>query len=265
VITIERNLAGIVPYRAVFFPTDSVVGEISENLRSPWIARLFWSSTALERAPRVVRHQRTATVCVNLSPPPDELFKRIAKNGRYDIRQAEKMGDRLRIACNEPGSSDEFLELFNSFARVHRQVRTITSAVLRRYQDYSDTFLGYCDERLICGHLMLRDTNLGRARLLMSANRRLEDRETARLCGIANRFLHWHEIRCYRAEGFEVYDFGGIRDDHNDGITQFKMSFGGEVKSEHTYWCAGSPWLGRTALRVLDAIRARRVAAVTAQ
>lgn len=264
-ITIERNLGGIVPYRTVFFPTDSVVGEISENLRSPWIARLFWSSTERERARRVIRHQRTATVCIDLSRPLDELFKGIAKNGRYDIRQAEKMGDRLRISCNEPGSGDEFLELFNSFARVHRQVRAITSAVLQRYQDYSDIFLGYYDGRLICGHLMLRDTNLGRARLLMSANRRLEDRETARVCGIANRFLHWYEIRSYRAEGFEVYDLGGIREDRNDGITQFKMSFGGEVRSEHTYWCAGNPWLGRTALRVLDAMRARRLAVVAAQ
>ncbi len=93
---------------------------------------------------------------------------------------------------------------------------------------------------------------IGRARLLYSASRRFDDRETSRLSGTLNRFLHWHEICAYREEGFSTYDLGGIKDDKSNGITQFKMSFGGDVVKEHTYLCAGIPWVGRTARALFE-------------
>lgn len=94
-------------------------------------------------------------------------------------------------------------------------------------------------------HIFLRDAEAGRARLLHSANRRLQEPEKARLCADLNRFLHWHEVRVYRDDGFHLYDFGGINEDRTDGIARFKMSFGGDLLREYTYLCAGFPWLGR--------------------
>jgi len=73
-----------------------------------------------------------------------------------------------------------------------------------------------------------------------------------------NRFLHWHEICAYREERFATYDLGGIKEDKTNGITQFKMSFGGEVSKEHTYLCAGIPWVGRTAQALFENLVKRR-------
>ncbi len=59
---------------------------------------------------------------------------------------------------------------------------TIKQSALSRYEGHADTFLAYLDGKPACGHILLRDTEIGRARLLYSASRRFDDRETARLC-----------------------------------------------------------------------------------
>jgi hypothetical protein len=251
-VIIDRNLGGIVPYRAVFFPTDETLTELTERTKPTQMARLFWTATELRNANRVVRHEKTATVCIDLSGTLEALSKGVAKNTRYEIRQAEKLGDRIRIERNGPELTDKFLALFNDFVRSKPEVAAINHSMLRRYEAHADIFMAYLDGNPVCGHVLLRDVEIGRARLLDSASRRFDDRETARLSGTLNRFLHWHEICAYREERFSAYDLGGIKEDKADGITQFKMSFGGDVVKEHTYLCAGIPWVGRTAQALLE-------------
>jgi hypothetical protein len=251
-VIIDRNLGGIVPYRAVFFPTDETLTELTERTKPTQMARLFWTATELRNANRVVRHEKTATVCIDLSGTLEALSKGVANNTRYEIRQAEKLGDRIRIERNGPELTDKFLALFNDFVRSKPEVAAINHSMLRRYEAHADIFMAYLDGNPVCGHVLLRDVEIGRARLLYSASRRFDDRETARLSGTLNRFLHWHEICAYREERFSAYDLGGIKEDKADGITQFKMSFGGDVVKEHTYLCAGIPWVGRTAQALLE-------------
>jgi hypothetical protein len=251
-VIIDRNLGGIVPYRAVFFPTDETLTELTERTKPTQMARLFWTATELRNANRVVRHEKTATVCIDLSGTLETLSKGVAKNTRYEIRQAEKLGDRIRIERNGPELTDKFLARFNDFVRSKPEVAAINHSMLRRYEAHADIFMAYLDGNPVCGHVLLRDVEIGRARLLYSASRRFDDRETARLSGTLNRFLHWHEICAYREERFSAYDLGGIKEDKADGITQFKMSFGGDVVKEHTYLCAGIPWVGRTAQALLE-------------
>jgi hypothetical protein len=253
-VIIDRNLGGIVPYRAVFFPTDETLTELTERTMPTQMARLFWTATELRNANRVVRHEKTATVCIDLSGTLEALSKGVAKNTRYEIRQAEKLGDRIRIERNGPELTDKFLALFNDFVRSKPEVAAINHSMLRRYEAHADIFMAYLDGNPVCGHVLLRDVEIGRARLLYSASRRFDDRETARLSGTLNRFLHWHEICAYREERFSAYDLGGIKEDKADGITQFKMSFGGDVVKEHTYLCAGIPWVGRTAQALLEKV-----------
>ena len=253
-VIIDRNLGGIVPYRAVFFPTDETLTELTERTKPTQMARLFWTATELRNANRVVRHEKTATVCIDLSGTLETLSKGVAKNTRYEIRQAEKLGDRIRIERNGPEVTDKFLVLFNDFVRSKPEVAAINHSMLRRYEAHADIFMAYLDGNPVCGHVLLRDVEIGRARLLYSASRRFDDRETARLSGTLNRFLHWHEICAYREERFSAYDLGGIKEDKADGITQFKMSFGGDVVKEHTYLCAGIPWVGRTAQALLEKV-----------
>lgn len=248
VVTIDRSIAGVLLYKMVFFPPDETLQDIVAQLRAPHLARLFWTNAEAAATPRILRRQRNATVCIALNAPRDEIMKGISKNGRYDIRQAEKLAGQIRITRNEPEFAAHFLPLYNNFARSKPEVSPISDKILKRYQAHADYFLAYFDGQPMCGHVLFRDRAIGRARLLYSANRHLEHRETARICGILNRFLHWSEIGVYRDEGYKTYDFGGIQKDSRDGITRFKMSFGGKVIGEYTYWCAGSPRLGRSVL-----------------
>lgn len=257
-VTIDRNIGGVLPYRTVFFPSDEILEQVAERLSGPRMVRLFWTSFELGEAARVVRKQRTATVCVDLARPLDEILAGVSKNGRYDIRQVEKIAGRVRVAQNEAKSAADFLDLYNGFASSKPEISRISAKVLKRYEDNADINLVYFDNLPMCGHVLLRDLAIGRARLLFSASRRLEDRDTARICGMLNRFLHWYEIGAYRDEGFALYDFGGIRRDKSDGITQFKMSFGGTVFSEQTYLCAGMPRLCHAALRIYSSSAMRR-------
>lgn len=256
-VVIDRKIGGIVPYRVVFFPSDEILASLTERPHFSQLARLFWTTTELEKAAHVVKHEPSATVCIGLQRPLDEILKGVAKNTRYEIRQAEKLGARMRIVRNGPGMNAEIVALYNSLASAKTELSNIHESELTRYEGHSDTFVSYLDDRAVCGHVLLRDTDIGRARLLFSASRRFDDRETAKLSGFLNRFLHWHEICAYREEGFGIYDLGGIRRDKSDGITQFKMSFGGEVVTEHTYLCAGVPWLGSAARTMFEKLSTR--------
>jgi lipid II:glycine glycyltransferase (peptidoglycan interpeptide bridge formation enzyme) len=251
-VTIDRYWGGLVPYKAVFFPSDQTLTELTERSKPIQMARLFWTETELRNPSRVVRHEQSATVCVGLGGTPEMLSKEVARNTRYEIRQAEKLGDRVRIERNGPTAIRKFLALFEDFVRSKPEVAAINHSMLSRYRHHADIFLAYLDENPVCGHVLLRDREIGRARLLYSASRRFGDREAARLSGTLNRFLHWREICTYREEGFSTYDFGGIIVDKGNGITQFKMSFGGNVVKEHTYLCAGIPWIGKAAQALFE-------------
>jgi hypothetical protein len=245
-VIIERKLARLVLYKAVFFPTDETLTQLSERSSPALMSKLFWTTTELRNANCVVRHHKSATVCIDLTGTLETISKGVAKNTRYEVRQAEKLGARVRISRGAELTRD-FLALYKDLARSKPGLLEINRGALDRYLGHADTFIAYLDERVVCGHVVLRDTDIGRARLLYSASRRFDDRETARLSGTLNRFLHWHEICAYRKEGFKTYDLGGIQEDETNGITQFKMSFGGQIVQEHTYLCAGIPWVGRTA------------------
>lgn len=164
---------------------------------------------------------------------------------RRQVRRAEKISGRFTIERNSARAARDFLVMLNDLADLKAGVSSISSRILALLEGSVDVFMLYLDGQPNCGHIFLRDAEAGRARLLHSANRRLQEPEKARLCADLNRFLHWHEMRVYRDDGFHLYDFGGINEDRTDGIARFKMSFGGDLLREYTYLCAGFPWLGR--------------------
>lgn len=246
-ISVERKLGGAIPYKAVFFPSRAAVRDLPEQLLPYEMARLFWSEVDLEGGARLIRHYLSRTVCIDLRRPLETIWKEMdAKGCRYEIRRAEKLAGRIRITRNGAQALQNFLALFNSFVRGKKHgVSVISREEIERFGPNTDIFLAYLDDRPLCGHVLLRDATIGRTRLLYSGNRRLEDGESARVCGSINRLLHWHELQDYHEDGFAVYDFGGFDERAAAGIASFKKSFGGEVIPEHTYVSAGTPWLGR--------------------
>lgn len=258
-VVIDRRLARLIRYRTIFFPTRETSTRIVDDLRPGCVARLFWTPTEINQARRSASHQRSTTLGIDLRRTHNRIWNEFAKGCRYDIRQAEKEIDSIEISRNNQQSAHDFLRLHNSFPTTKGDVRLIPSQVLKRYGENSDIFVAYQDGRALCGHMLLRDSHARRARLLFSASRRLEDPETAKACGLINRYLHWFEIRAYLAEKFATYDLGGIREGEKDGITRFKESFGGRAIAENTYLCACAPRLVNVVHRVFHSMRTARL------
>jgi hypothetical protein len=252
VIDVRRRLKGILPYRTIYFPTESTVREIVANLNPTAIARLFFTSLEVDHARCLVSRYVTATTCLNLRNSLEALGGATDATCRRQIRRAEKIDGRFTIERNSPRAAQDFLTLLNDLANLKEGVSSISSRMLTLLERNVDVFMLYLDGQPNCGHILLRDAEAGRARLLHSANRRLQEPEKARLCGDLNRFLHWHEVQVYRDEGLQLYDFGGISEDRTDGIARFKISFGGDLLREYTYLCAGFPWLGHAVKGVYE-------------
>jgi hypothetical protein len=253
-IKTRRRFAGILSYVTAFFPSLVEAERLRASINAFSLARLFWLDRQLPPANRLVRCDESATVCLNLQQPAEKLWEDISKNGRHEIRSMMRAGERVRIVANTPEVRRDFLVLYNAFARAKADIRPISRHVLARYGAYADVTVAYLDDLPMCTHVHLRDASIGRARLIYSAGRRLEEPKLAQLCGKLNRMLHWHSIMAYRDRGFSIYDFGGISRDPNNGIARFKQSFGGDVVREFTYWCAGSS-LTKAALRGYFALR----------
>jgi len=245
VVIVRRRLKGILPYRAVYFPTESTVRETVANLGPIALARLFFTPLKVDHGRCLISEYVTTTVCLDLHKSLEGLWGATDATCRRQVRRAEKISGRFTIERNSVRASRDFLVMLNDLADLKEGVSIISSRMLALLEGSVDVFMLYLDGQPNCGHIFLRDAEAGRARLLHSANRRLQEPEKARLCADLNRFLHWHEVRLYRDDGFHLYDFGGINEDRTDGIARFKMSFGGDLLREYTYLCAGFPWLGR--------------------
>jgi hypothetical protein len=96
------------------------------------------------------------------------------------------------------------------------------------------------DGNLLSAHAYVKDSSLGRVRLLYSAShfRAMSDSGERNKVGRANRLLHWYEILTLKNLGFKLYDLGGIPLDSSDqeknDIAGFKLEFGGKFLIEYS-------------------------------
>ena len=44
-VTIDRKVGGLLRYKAVFFPTDLALTELTKRSKPTQVARLFWTAT----------------------------------------------------------------------------------------------------------------------------------------------------------------------------------------------------------------------------
>lgn len=253
-IVIDKTLKGLIPYRMVWFPTRAAARSLATELPLTHAARVEGADSDLTDAPCTVAHHVSLTLCLDLERPLGDLFGHFSATARAKIRRAEKLGSRVMVRrydgqTYDQGCLDEFAHLVNDVA-LHkpRVVLPISSQTIASYFPHAELFLLDFDGQLITGHLCMRDPQAGKVRLLSSASRRYEDRDTSRLAGVLNVYLHWYEAQTYRAAGFATYDFGGISPIDNPGVTRFKRQFGGEIVRQHSYLFAGLPLLWRIAL-----------------
>jgi Acetyltransferase (GNAT) domain len=202
-------------------------------------------------APRTRIVGRSATSCIDLGSPVDTLLRNMAaKSCRYEIRHAEKLGDRLTFRINDDAVRADFFGLYNRFVDWKGYTTPITARRYRRYLQIADVTVAYLDGIPTAGHLLVADQDAGRVRLVFSASARFDQGARERV-GPVNRWLHWQEMLHYRDVGVATYDFGGGTS--SSSIGRFKLSFGGVMEEGHSVAVEGS--LVRVPVRGVEALQ----------
>ena len=255
-VTIERRVHRLFRYRKFWFPSRAQAREISESLRPDDVVRFFAVSPALHNPPHLVEHYKIDTLWIDLSAGPEAVLNGMQrKSCRHEIRRAEKMLARVAIEIGSEKANRDFLIVYNEFSRA-KGLPELRSRWIRDNSAHQETLVLYLDGLPLCSHLLLRDQETSMVRLLYSGSRRLESREQSVACGALNRYLHWHEIQRYYAQGFLTFDFGGLG--HPESISRFKLSFGGAVRPQHFYLLSGLRWVARLGKLVYEQILRRR-------
>jgi hypothetical protein len=229
---------GPIRYHLVLFATIEQARAMQRDLKPNEIVRFRHALddlTPLDAAAAPVR-----TVGLDLTKTEDELLHGMhAKSCRYEIRRADKLGDRLQVRSGTPCHAD-FVMLYNDFVAEKGYTRPLSDHRFRAYSARSDIYVAYLDDEPVVGHLIARDEDTRRARLIFSASRRLKA-EYKSIAGPVNRYAHWAEIRDYKAASFRYFDFGGIGGSDVPGpIRKFKMSFGSEIEVGYDLMVQGS-------------------------
>jgi hypothetical protein len=228
-----------VRYLKVYLPREDQLAELANNLRGLDVLRAFSAPAQLSNAVPPIARGWAHDAWVDLSKAQEALFAEMRVDNRYQVRRAEKMRDRFEIVMNTEAARADFLSLYNSFAHNNGKLPLLKPHRLNEYLPHADVFMLYWEELPTCGRLVLRDEERRTALMVYSGTRRLDQGAHTKTVGLLNRYLHWHEMKTYRAAGMEEYNFGGVGP-KTPSINDFKMSFGAKLRPTSSYLYAGS-------------------------
>jgi hypothetical protein len=231
---------GVFRYRVAYFPTQQLSEMLIDELGTNELLRIRQTPAELNDSGRLLRRSVFKTIRLDLSEDLSVLRRQMDETCRRWLRKAERLLGEVEIRRNTPRAETDFIALYNRFANLSKHSGPLSSTRLRRFAQMSDLLVLYSRDRPICGHVWLRDEVASRVRLLFSASSRLEGKENANLSAALNRYLHWHEIECFKNEQVQTYDLGGFEadGDFDDSLTRYKLSLGGSITTENNY-CIG--------------------------
>lgn len=178
--------------------------------------------------------QPSYTVENNLSLQTENIFSGYSKTVQTEVKQAQKKN----IECRFTNDMTLFVNFYNGFAK-DRNIDLTSERRLKEMQPHLQISMAFQDGVLLAAHSYLADTEAGIARLMQSASARLNPSADKQLTGRANKLLHYFDMLQFKEKGFYRYDFGGYAMNTEDkglqGINNFKLSFGGEIKICNNY------------------------------
>jgi len=198
------------------------------------------------------------TLHIDLSQSEDALLKDITKNTRYEINRFFKKDtlDCKIIAKPDIEIINTFANFYNDFAEKKGLKKCNTQKIERLAEKNGIIFSVVLNKHLnaICYHVFI--VNGVRTRLLHSVSqfRDIKDKDEQKMIARANRGLHWFDMKYFKANGYKIYDMGGLADldIHPDmaSINKFKKGFGGKEVTEYNVYCSNT-LLGRIASAIL--------------
>jgi len=180
---------------------------------------------------RVAGFQRRIghTLVLDLNQDLGTIFSNMSKTTRYEIRKAQLMNN-IRIKIDE--NQEEYYQLYRQFQKNKKLHIEPQKSLLQN----SKLFNCYFGKNLICSVLFYDDFPVARARKInsLSQSNILKKKDISYL----GRYTIWFAIKYFKRRHYKIFDFGGASLDPTSplyGITQYKMSFGGNLVSEYHY------------------------------
>lgn len=187
------------------------------------------------------------TLITDLTETEEEIRQHFAKSCKYKINRAPRENVTVKIKNSSELNQDdiiEFLDFFEEFWE-SKGVKFTSKKELKEEielylkQNAFTLSIAYIDGKKTVYHTHVYDDSC--ARLLHSASlyRELSKEDSTsdgnteknnahNLVGMANRYLHYEEIRYFKNMGLTTYDWGGAGTaEEVRSITEFKQSFGG--------------------------------------
>lgn len=161
--------------------------------------------------------QTQYTLVNDLTQDEEEIYSKISKNYRYEIRRAEKEGILfLIIDQSYPTLNDEIIlfkqtyeKMFQSKGMSNRFNLKLVEEGLKQCNILITKAYNPTDERCIIYHAYLVD---GQSVMLMYSTSTLadaDDKELINMVGWANKFLHWKDMCYFKALNYQKYEWGG--------------------------------------------------------
>lgn len=191
----------------------------------------------------------------DLTLPEEQLFSKISKTQRYEIRKNMREDVTLRTwdseqILKEPQLLEGLAVMFEALYASKGSRKTMNLEQMRKYAQAGGLFITRIEkdgEPLVYHSYIVDGEN---ARLLHSVSD-FRERGDASLIAHSNKRLHWEDMKLFAQRGVKYYDWGGISSlEEPNGIDRFKMKFGGDITTYYNVF-TGQTAIGKLALRVL--------------
>lgn len=193
------------------------------------------------------------TLITDLTQSEDDLYRKIRKNYRYEIRRAGKENIQLNFYSAKEMRGRK--KLLSAFANTYNQMYKSKGLHVRFNLPLVEQ---YMEENAICFTIAFSDgvplvfhsyiIDECNTRFFYSASPFRVEQELAGRIGCMNKALHWFDLKLFKNKGIRTYDWGGIADfESPNGIDRFKMGFGGTPRTYYNR-ISGCSLIGKSAL-----------------
>jgi len=174
------------------------------------------------------------TLITDLTQDTDIIISAISKSVLKESKKAEAEG----ITCIFNNDVEKFIEFYNKFAG-NKQLYQLNKKFISEYKDINTISYAMKDGEILAAHFYLVSKKLKLVRSFLSGTRNADEQFDKRMIGMANKLLKINSIQHFKKNNFETLDYGGIvlNSDNKSlkGITEYKMSFGGKVKTDVSF------------------------------
>lgn len=183
--------------------------------------------------------RKVRTLITDLTQSEEEIVARCQKDCRYQIRRAAREGITAEYKIGKEITEQDieaFCTFFMEFWKSKGAAAKGEAETWEKYKEEIETYAGEGVFAITCARqgdavLVYHTYIVGDdfVRSYQSASQFRNENVSARIVGIANRYLHKADMMHFKEMGKRIYDWGGagLREEVKN-ITEFKESFGGE-------------------------------------